>query len=461
MIRRIRRLFTTSLRRQLVLGIAMVHALLMTLFVFDLVERQRTFLRQQGEEQALSLSQTLATSSTSRVLANDVVGLEEVLRSLLSYPELRYAMVPSPRGKVLGHSERQLTGKYVVDEVSQRLLHGLPNPTIQVSSPQIIDVAAPIRFKERIIAWVRIGLGQSISQERLQLVTLEGLVYTVVAILIGTLFALLMARGLTRGLYQLLEVAEATREGHRGLRTPTERQDELGQLADGFNRMLDALAVKEVSLVQMHHHLETARRQADEANQYLRVSFDKLQQERNKLHTILYSIREGIVLTDAQGTVIMVNPAIEQLLQKKHDQIETEGFFNLVDNPEFVRNCLDHAAEGNSRTLHYKGRELHFHASTFKEHDQAIGSAALIRDVTEEKKIKEQLNEIITKAPFGIIVIDDQGRVRVFNPESSRLFGYTTTEIQPTPPESRRHDTGSASAWTTRFLPISLARYNA
>ncbi|MBF0629683.1 MAG: PAS domain S-box protein [Magnetococcales bacterium] len=99
--------------------------------------------------------------------------------------------------------------------------------------------------------------------------------------------------------------------------------------------------------------------------------------------------------------------------------------------------------------------------STFKEHDQAIGSAALIRDVTEEKKIKEQLNEIITKAPFGIIVIDDQGRVRVFNPESSRLFGYTTTEIQPTPPESRRHDTGSASAWTTRFLPISLARYNA
>jgi len=44
----IRTFWTRSIRRQLMLGIALVHAVLMTIFIVDLVERQRTFLNEQG-----------------------------------------------------------------------------------------------------------------------------------------------------------------------------------------------------------------------------------------------------------------------------------------------------------------------------------------------------------------------------------------------------------------------------
>ncbi|MBF0110591.1 MAG: PAS domain S-box protein [Magnetococcales bacterium] len=429
MIRLLRRLPTTSIRRQLVLGIALVHAVLMTVFVFDLVERQQTFLRLHGEKQAMSLSQTLASSSVSWVLANDVVGLEEILRSMVNDPELRYAMVLSPQGKVLGHNQHALTGKFVVDDISLSLLRGPTQPTVLVSDHHLIDVAAPIVLKDRTVAWARVGLGQDESLKNLALVTRKGMIYTVIAILIGTVFALLMARRLTGRLYQLLNIADATRQGRRDLRAPDDRTDELGYLARGFNRMLDALSAKENTLIQMHQRLEEARLQADETSHRLRISYDILQRERNKLHTVLSSIREGIVVTDAHGAVIMVNPALEFLLRKNRDQIEREGILNLVDNPDIVRRCLEKPDENNPCIVHYKGRELLFHASTFREDDRIIGSAALVRDVTEENRLKLQLHEIIGKAPFGIVVSDNQGIIRVFNPESCRLFGYASEEI--------------------------------
>lgn len=72
-------IWTASIRRQLMLGIILVHAILMSIFVFDLVERQGKFLHAQSVQQAKSLSEALAVNSSSWVLANDIVGLEEVM----------------------------------------------------------------------------------------------------------------------------------------------------------------------------------------------------------------------------------------------------------------------------------------------------------------------------------------------------------------------------------------------
>ncbi|MBF0308457.1 MAG: PAS domain S-box protein [Magnetococcales bacterium] len=418
-----------SLRNQLILGVALVHAVLMTVFVFDLVERQREFLHIQGEKQAVSLSQTLAANSISWVLANDVIGLEEVLNALKNYPELRYAMVLSPLGKVLGHTERHLNGKFVVDPVSRRLTDHLPATAILVSDHQLLDVAAPILLQGELIGWARIGLGQLDNQAGLQLVTRKGLIYTLIAILIGAVFATLLSRGFTRRLNTLLEVVDAVRDGRRDLRAPENRNDELGRLADGFNRMLDALLKEEQALLQAHFRLSESRVQSEEITLQLRQSYESLQQERNKLHTIIHSIREGIVVTNFQGDIVLINPATEGLLQKNRDLIEADGFFNLADDATFMHTCLESGDDDLSHTLRYKGKDLHFFASTFREGGRAIGSLALIRDITEERKLKEQLHEIIAKAPFGIVVADDQEIIRVFNPKSSHLFGYETEEI--------------------------------
>ena len=50
-----------TLRRQLILGVAIVHAVLMALFIGDITERQRDLLLERQTEQAQALARSVAT----------------------------------------------------------------------------------------------------------------------------------------------------------------------------------------------------------------------------------------------------------------------------------------------------------------------------------------------------------------------------------------------------------------
>ncbi|MBF0181740.1 MAG: PAS domain S-box protein [Magnetococcales bacterium] len=190
-------------------------------------------------------------------------------------------------------------------------------------------------------------------------------------------------------------------EGHLEERLSVPGQDELSRIAHAFNDM----ALR------------------------LRVTHEGLRQERNKLGTIINSVREGIVVTDATGAVVMVNPATAHLLHKPVEQIEREGFMHLVDDPGYMRAYLDQEGRDMPNTLAYKDKVIYFHAATFKVDDVVIGSAAMLRDITEEFRLREQLREIIHQAPFGIVVTDDQETIHLFNPAAERLFGYRKAEL--------------------------------
>ncbi len=235
------KIWTASIRRQLMLGIILVHAVLMSIFVYDLVERQREFLHTQSVAQANSLAITLAANSVSWVLANDVIGLEEILYAQINYPALRYAMVLSPEGRVLGHTELDKVGLYVNDATSRKLLTAKKAQTILVNNNLFIDIAAPIRSNGIFIGWARVNLTQKDIAKNLQIITRNGLLYTMLAIFVGALFAFFIAGGITRGLQHIVDVAEGIKEGNLSLRADISRHDEISRLGEGFNIMLDTI----------------------------------------------------------------------------------------------------------------------------------------------------------------------------------------------------------------------------
>ncbi|MBF0399390.1 MAG: diguanylate cyclase [Magnetococcales bacterium] len=117
-----------------------------------------------------------------------------------------------------------------------------------------------------------------------------------------------------------------------------------------------------------------------------------LQDEHNKLTTIILSAREGIVVTDWQGKVVLINPAAERLLQKSAEQIVQEGFLNLLDDPVYLQVYLEKSGIDVPTTVVHHNRVLNVHANTIHTPDGLlIGSAALFRDVTEEKRLEKQL----------------------------------------------------------------------
>ncbi|MBF0153655.1 MAG: diguanylate cyclase [Magnetococcales bacterium] len=120
-----------------------------------------------------------------------------------------------------------------------------------------------------------------------------------------------------------------------------------------------------------------------------------LQTERDKLTTIILSAREGIVVTDQSGRVVLVNPAAERLLGKSIQDISSQSFVNLLDDPSYMEGLLTSHDKVMPETVVYKNRVLQVYAATIRTIDgHPVGSAALLRDVTSEKRLEERLRQL-------------------------------------------------------------------
>ena len=258
MYKKLHQIWTHSISRQLMLGIALIHTVLMTIFVFDIASREKNFLTEQNKQHAEALVQTLATNASSWILANDFIGIEEVIKSQTAYPDLRYVMFINLQGKVLGYSNRKQVGRYVNDKISQKLLNAHKElyknqlitkkntSIILLENNALIDLAYPIFAKQQLIGWARASISRSKMSQNIQKVTFNGLIYTAIAILIGLIFAYFMARRLTVDIESLNHYANTVKEGLGKSHFTLDRHDELGKLANNFSNMVQVLLKKEI-----------------------------------------------------------------------------------------------------------------------------------------------------------------------------------------------------------------------
>jgi diguanylate cyclase (GGDEF)-like protein/PAS domain S-box-containing protein len=140
-------------------------------------------------------------------------------------------------------------------------------------------------------------------------------------------------------------------------------------------------------------------------NENLLETYERIKEERSKLNTVIFSASTGIVVTDGSRQVVLVNRAAEEIIGRSTQEIVEHGFLNLFDDPDWMQARIgSEAAQTTAGILEWKGRMLSVRASTIRNSSaQAIGSAALIRDITEEKRLEERLKEqSITDTLTGI-----------------------------------------------------------
>ncbi|MBF0144393.1 MAG: sensor domain-containing diguanylate cyclase [Magnetococcales bacterium] len=126
------------------------------------------------------------------------------------------------------------------------------------------------------------------------------------------------------------------------------------------------------------------------------------------------------------GEIVLVNPAAERLLGKSADEIVRDGFLGLVGDPDYVRAFLERRGEDMPETLVIGDRVLNFFAATINADSGAeIGLAALIRDVTAEKDLENQLRELsLTDKLTGLF--NRRGLEEILEKELSRALRYGT-----------------------------------
>ncbi len=254
---RLQALLFGTVRRQLILGVALVHAVMMALFVWDLTTRQESMLLDRQTEQATALARAIATSSAGWLAARDYQGLREIVLAQSHYPELLYAMILDARGQVLAHTDPSRLNQYLLDLPKTGEAGQAGGPLILSHDADLVDVLGPVLLADRQIGWARVGVGQRITGQRLAAITRDGMLYALAAILFGALLAGIMGLRLTRRLHAIQAVTDAVQAGDAGRRVHASGIDEAAQLGQAFDQMLDTLAERERALRDRESHLRT------------------------------------------------------------------------------------------------------------------------------------------------------------------------------------------------------------
>jgi diguanylate cyclase (GGDEF)-like protein/PAS domain S-box-containing protein len=237
-----------SIRRQLLLSFGLVTLLVMASFSYLMYIQQRDFLYATDADRAQGLARALASSSASLLLTNDLAGLQEILHGFSDSPDLKFALVLSPQGEVMGATRPHLIGRYVNDAVSKRLLNVPAEFTILIDDDALIDVAMPIKVSSRHIGWARVEMTRRSSNANLNLLRATGLGFSLLAVMASFVMAAWLSWRLTGRFYHLIHIMKAVENGDRQVRSDITAKDEIGKLARSFNGMLDTLNESERAL---------------------------------------------------------------------------------------------------------------------------------------------------------------------------------------------------------------------
>ena len=404
-LQKIRNFFAGSVRKQLIWGVALIHAVMMTLFVHDLMVRQQEFLIQAQTDEARSLVKTLSLSAITPMLASDLAGLQELASATSRYPDVKHVIIIHKNGKILADGDVDRRGSYIGDMASFTHYTGAA-PVILSQSRALVDIVSAVTSNGKQLGWVRIGVAQGDHSNRLEEITQTGILYTLLAIFAGALVAWFMGKGLTRRLTALHDVADTVSTGNLAIRAPVSGADELSHLAKGFNYMLDALARRAKNEAELQAALLT---------------------EKELAEVTLASIGDAVIVANAAGEITFMNLVAAHFVGWPPSEAighPLSKVFYVTDalTGDTVPSPLHHVLGLSESHLGLSAMLLHCRTGEtyeieesaspiYSPDNQLLGGVLVFRDVTEQRRFQQKLqwqagHDALTELPNRILLAD-------------------------------------------------------
>ena len=199
-------------------------------------------------------------------------------------------------GAVLGesHEDRARMDNYLYrPEVQQALANG-QGSSIRHSETVGYDMmyaAVPVYSAGRLSGFVRVALPLRQIETNVARLRQTILLTTLIAVTLAALLAVLVAERTARPVRQLTAAVERMAAGDLNVRLLPSTRDEIGTLTRAFNQMAERL----------------------------RETVNTLSEEHSRLAAVLDAMADGVIITDGDGRVRLINPAAVGLLNATAD----------------------------------------------------------------------------------------------------------------------------------------------
>ena len=195
---------------------------------------------------------------------------------------------------------------------------------------------------------------------------------TLIAIGISALVGILVAQAITKPITEMREQAKIMAEGDFSQKVNVYGVDEIGQLADTFNEMKERIKV--ANLIT--------------------------EEERRKLSSILSNMSDGVIATDEQGEITLMNEPAMVLLGQTLEQLKGQSLFEVLNIDESTVDILEMQDSG-SITIDMSDDEQFFllkanFTFVLDEYERFSGLITVLSDVTEEEKVERERREFVS-----------------------------------------------------------------
>jgi len=346
-------------------------AIIVLVFTLLLLFSQSTVRNLYKDQLKKHLSQvgiTLKPKILDFFEANDIAGMNRLVKQLGRETEIRITVI-QPDGIVIADSQNEpatMENHRDRPEVL-RALYGNEGDATRFSSTmgeQMLYLALPVEKNGQTRFVLRVSL--YISDIQVLIKELKWKIFGALFFLF--LFAMAMAWYFSRGISKpVQEIVAATRkfaEGNFDVKIFLKKKDELGEVAESFNKMV----------VQQ------------------KTMFDQLNQNREELRAILSSMKEGLVVIKPDGTICLCNESFEEIIGQTCEK--GKGFRELLRIPNFAA-YIKRAFEKNDNF--YEEIELNnkIYLVGFNQMNRGIKLVIIFRDISGFKHLERMKKDFV------------------------------------------------------------------
>lgn len=390
--------------------------------------------RSRGEAMAVSLGRR----GVDAILAADVIRMRGLIDEMTEAGEdILYAFILNDRGEVLSHAFekgfpvalKSINPVSAEDRCRVRLL--------TTGTDSIYDFATPVLVGGHLVGTVRLGLLRSRVINTINNLLWAMATFIIISVVIADLVGVLLARNVTGRVLILRKAAEDILNGDLGVRAlsrlypksdggtddterkklPTDKGDEIRQLAESFDAMTRTLK----------DHIDALAR-----------SKATLEQSEARYRHIFEGSMDMIFVADDRMRMLDINPAGTALLDYPEVRTRHEGvtLSQLMRDPGQMERFSEFLArdgfvkDWECRFFTRTGREIDVLMSVTTRQDtqsHLVEYEGIVKDITRRKMIQNQLLQADRLASIGQL---SAGVAHEINNPLGLILGYTQLLIR-------------------------------
>ncbi|MGM0508205.1 MAG: ATP-binding protein [Fusobacteriota bacterium] len=172
--------------------------------------------------------------------------------------------------------------------------------------------------------------------------TISTVIFSMIAIIIAIILGLKVSKLILTPIKELTQVTKKIASGDLNQEIKVNTKDEIGELAEEFNKMTDRL------------------------KEYEEMNVNTLIAEKNKSEAIVRSISNPLIVTDSENRVLIMNSKAEEIFGLKEKLAKGNHFLETIKNEE-IFNLIDETLKTDNIEDGIKSEELKLHEDKDKE----------------------------------------------------------------------------------------------